>query len=494
MLSLCHNEEWDVIEGILKNRTDIGQYLTETDGDGNTPILVCAQKGALSTMKLMYSLDNNIDFNRQNNNQLSPVLLAAKFGHVHVLRWLKTRKASFKVVDSERNTCTLLAASEGHLEALIWLVEKNRRHLNEKNVYDDTCLILAANGGHLEIIKWIVNKNRYLISDCDVYKQNCAILASINGYVDILEYVDTIDSSLKFSTNAEGASCCRLAVENGQLEVLKWLKSKGVNINSMFHDGTNSSIIAARGGLIDIVNWLITREDYPSHQLNDCLLNAVNSQHIELAKHLVSNTKASLRARDRRGSTCLLLAAYHGNFELMSWLLSQGCSLSEKDNDGDTCLLLACYSGKIETIKWIISQGALITERNDEGLSCILIAAKTDNIELAKWLLDNGASLDDRTNNLDTCLIVAARHGCLDMVKWLVNEKGRSLDEMNIFGTCIMNAALCQKLDVALWMLQNGSTLEENLCLSKKNCEDILKDNGLYDIIKQMYSTKSGRK
>ena len=65
-----------------------------------------------------------------------------------------------------------------------------------------------------------------------------------------------------------------------------------------------------------------------------------------------------------------------------------------------------------------------------------------------------------------------------------------------------MNAATNRHVDCVVWMLSNGSSLDENTKLrydgtvinNKYSCEDILKNNGLYEKVKRLYSTKSSRK
>ena len=72
---------------------------------------------------------------------------------------------------------------------------------------------------------------------------------------------------------------------------------------------------------------------------------------------------------------------------------------------------------------------------------------------------------------------------------------------MNKQGTCLMNASKKSHEDLIVWMINNGSSLDENTYLgyngdirTSRTCTEILEDNGLYDKIKMIYSTKSGKK
>lgn len=97
--------------------------------------------------------------------------------------------------------------------------------------------------------------------------------------------------------------------------------------------------------------------------------------------------------------------------------------------------------------------------------------------------------------------LLATECGHFDLVKWLFSETTISLQSMNRNGTCIIQAALDNNIEMVVWMLNNGSLLDENTkldihgntvnCLS---CANILKQNGVYEDVKRVFTKKSFRK
>ena len=90
---------------------------------------------------------------------------------------------------------------------------------------------------------------------------------------------------------------------------------------------------------------------------------------------------------------------------------------------------------------------------------------------------------------------MASKQGHLELIKYLVIEKGCSLQEMNTAGTCIMNASKYKHIECVVWMLNNGSSLDENTCLTIVNpCKTILQNNGRLKDVEILFKTKSSRK
>jgi ankyrin repeat protein len=87
----------------------------------------------------------------------TPLIYAAKYGHLDVVRVLLDGGAEVDRADSIRSTALHHAAFRGHLEVCRELLERGAT-VDPVNSWKDTPLHCAARGGHLSVVKLLVER------------------------------------------------------------------------------------------------------------------------------------------------------------------------------------------------------------------------------------------------------------------------------------------------------------------------------------------------
>jgi len=158
---------------------------------------------------------------------------AAKFGHLHVLQWLRWRGCLWN-----SSTCNM-AAEFGHLHILQWARE-NGCDWNERTCCD------AVIGGHLHILQWLRENG------CS-WDESICYFAAYGDHLHILQWA-----------RANGCdwdeSVVNTAAEEGNLSVLQWATENGCE-----WDSSELYESARRSGNQAVLNHVI--QCYHDHDL-----------------------------------------------------------------------------------------------------------------------------------------------------------------------------------------------------------------------------------
>ena len=114
------------------------------------------------------------------------------------------------------------------------------------------------------------------------------------------------------------------------------------------------------------------------------LADAARANDVPLMESLLQGG-ADLNAKDARGFSALMLAAYSGCEEAFRWLVSQGADVNS-DAGGNTVLMGAAFKGHLGMVKLLVEKGADPTRRNAQGMDAHDFAAQFGQAETAAYL------------------------------------------------------------------------------------------------------------
>ncbi|WP_336298516.1 MULTISPECIES: ankyrin repeat domain-containing protein [Zeaxanthinibacter] len=129
-----------------------------------------------------------------------------------------------------------------------------------------------------------------------------------------------------------------------------------------------------------------------------------------------------VNARDQRGSTPLILAAYYNHSSIVSELLDYNAPIDEKDAAGNTALMGVCFKGFGDIAKQLIDAGADVNATNAMGGSCLIFAITFKHVGIAKLLIEHGADTKAKDARGNTALDHARMQEVKPLIELLENH------------------------------------------------------------------------
>jgi ankyrin repeat protein len=162
--------------------------------------------------------------------------------------------------------------------------------------------------------------------------------------------------------------------------------------------------------------------------------------------------KALINAKGSDNQTALMIAAAHGNREIVALLLEKGAGLELKDQNGETALLKAVSgSFNMETVNLMLAKGADVNAKDSKGVTVLMKSAMNAcSKDMLKALLEKGADIKAKDDSGNTILMLVAMYfsdaGILDVL--IAN--GADITAVNQYGETVIFIAVRNRLPAAL--------------------------------------------
>ncbi|KAK5125379.1 hypothetical protein LTR85_000488 [Meristemomyces frigidus] len=280
----------------------------------------------------------------QNGIGLSPLAVAAVYGHRRVVELLLQYGSRIDSATPKTLTPLHLAAAGGHKAVVQALLRSNGIAVDAKDDGGHTPLDHAVRGNRVGVVKLLLSKSDFGVHSTDVACES-----------EIMRYISTplINAWII-----------------GDLAMLK------VVLSCNRIDGT----------LCDVWGQTLL------HYISGPKLQAASILDIEKTRLLIDSGKLSLDCKDKEGCTPLMTAAKHGDAQLVKLLLASGkVDVRATNKDDDTPLLYAVGFGQAEVVK-------LLLQTTDPGLhhmrggawSPLLVAVDAGRFEIVRLLVSSG--------------------------------------------------------------------------------------------------------
>lgn len=313
------------------------------------------------------------------------------------------------------------ATRGGHIELINFFLEKlGEDGLDE--TWADECLYEAAKGGHLHLVKYFLQEGA---TDLNLGLQAAVEGGDLNivkffvkeGADDFLRGLESSASkgNLKLARYflARGAkptqNIFKLACGSGNLELVELLFSRLYVVNTRIDEnekigGLNNGLLeAASSGHLEVVKFLI---EQGASNLNKALKKAAQYWKEDIVYFLLENGETDMNAG-------LIGAARSGNVNLTNLLLTYGA-----DNVQEALEQSIKY-GKLDTFKFLAVRDVDLNNVNIEII-------ENDNIYMFKF----GEKL--LKFDLNVALKIAAENGSLDILDYLVEKGATNIKEAAI--------------------------------------------------------------
>lgn len=138
--------------------------------------------------------------------------------------------------------------------------------------------------------------------------------------------------------------------------------------------------------------------------------------------------------------TGLMVAAWHGNVEMMALFVARGANPRRANRNGEQPVQLAAWNGHEAAVKWLLERGGVLN-REGNNWGALHYAVFNGHSKLANELIASGADVNARSPNGSTPLMLAAREGREDLIKVLF-ESGADAKAQNDWGDNALTLAM----------------------------------------------------
>jgi len=199
-----------------------------------------------------------------------------------------------------------------------------------------TPLTLASRCGHLNLVQWLVEAKAG-VDSVSIFGWSPLIAAAEKGHLEIVKYLLSQGEPVDLNrTTNDGVSAVLAATHAGHFSIVQFLVHAGATIN-IARNGRGLLGVAAAGGHLDLVKWLVTEKHVEVDQIqNDGRLAldlAIEVNHIELVRWLLQEGRASVNACVRWSA--LRLALLQGHVKIVRLLVLAGARLEAPESIPD---------------------------------------------------------------------------------------------------------------------------------------------------------------
>jgi ankyrin repeat protein len=127
----------------------------------------------------------------------------------------------------------------------------------------------------------------------------------------------------------------------------------------------------------------------------------------------------------------LLTACAEGNVDQVAAQVARGFDVrGVKDDEDNTCLGLAVFNQQVDLVKYLVEQGCNAAEGDKYGTVLMTACGDAGNLNIVKYLVDHGADVTVHNDVGNTCIGLAESFGRDDVVQYLKSLPGERGTEM----------------------------------------------------------------
>ncbi|EFR00861.1 hypothetical protein MGYG_03865 [Nannizzia gypsea CBS 118893] len=300
-----------LLQAILERRADQHNFdINVRDGCGHTPLILASKHGHIATVQLLLHSDkanidakgninrkwhikpfsmflpdtNKVDINAKDNNGMTPLISASRYGHEAIVKiLLNTKKVDINAKNKNSMTPLISAACYGNEAIVKALLNTKKVDVNAKDNLDRTALIYTSKRGHEAIVKILLNTGQADINVKDQWGRSALIYASESGHTAVVEILLNTDKVDIDGKDKMDMTALIHASERGHEVMVKMLLNTcKADINAKDQWGKSALMYASDGG------------------------------HTAVVEILLNTDKVDVNAKDQWGTSALMYASKYG--------------------------------------------------------------------------------------------------------------------------------------------------------------------------------------
>ncbi|XP_058219975.1 protein ACCELERATED CELL DEATH 6-like [Rhododendron vialii] len=361
------------------------------------------------------------------------------------------------------------SAKTGNTLLLIQLLDENPGLVLNLTPHENTPLHIAARFGNKNVVAEIYNRQKSLLTWPNLDGDTPLHVAARAGHFTTVFFIveEILSSSFRDIENRPtmGIEMLRLlnkakntalheAVRNRHLRVVEFLIKVYPELAGLVNNvGESPLYFAAREGMLEIVNWILTAAPSSACGGSDgqtALHAAVVEGHFDVIESLVRAKPQLVKETDHHGRTPLYSAASSGDHRTVQRLLQlDTATVYTSDKEGQSPLHIAASKGHSNIIKVIVhhcpDSGELLDLRGRNILHAAVLSGKLNVVRYVLETKELEGLIDQSDNEGNTPLHLATMERKTLIVRYLmwdkradpraINNMGRTaVDHGNSFG------------------------------------------------------------
>ncbi|PSN55708.1 hypothetical protein C0J52_09025 [Blattella germanica] len=382
--------------------------------------------------------------------------LAAKVGHIHILRYLVVELGCNVKSLNNCNQTLLKATRTGNILGVKCLLNK----LADVNIMDNnnsTALDIAIKNGDLELIKYLHERGA-------LWRKEIFFSAIKNGYTDVIHYFLKNEGELQ-QRNERNQTMLHIACQLVRCQSVVYLIFNGIHMDIQDQSGRTALHYAVESGNLFNVSCLIQHgasvfiEDFTG---SIPLHTAAGRGIYNVSKYLIKH-HSPIDAHNMLMQTPLFIAAINGHEKICRALIQAGAGIFVKDANGVFLWDLLQTKGQDNVIRIFQERAIGLLSVTSTEPTALHRAAERGDIRCVKRLLGEGVPIDCGDHLGRTALWRASFNGHSSIVE-LLCEEGSGSTIPDLMGIKPIHAASSQKYyNIVETLLKNYIHLSDNV-------------------------------
>ena len=378
----------EILSCLIENGADINKRRM----DNQTPLMVAVEKGLVSVATFLIEHGADVDLQNENGNTALHYALYGSDVSCEILSCLIGSGADVNGVNKVKHTPLMIAAKRGHLNALTLLIKHGAHDVDLQDSDGYTALHYAVYGSDIscEILSCLIG----IGADVNARTNNGVtplMIAAEEGHINAVTSLVKCGANVDLQ-DKDGQTALDHALYGSDVssDILSCLIGSGADVNARRNNRGTPLMIAAENGHINAVTTLVkcgANVDLQDEDGQTALHYAMSSPEdsiCEVLSCLIKNG-ADVNAHAFHNETPLMLASCRGPVDVVTFLIEHGADVKLQDKDGDTALHYAArFSPNI--VKKLLNLGASHM-CNHQGLTPLHEACICGNIPVVEYLI-----------------------------------------------------------------------------------------------------------
>ncbi|XP_010776598.1 ankyrin repeat and SAM domain-containing protein 6 isoform X1 [Notothenia coriiceps] len=388
-----------------------------TDEEGNTALQFASASGHENLVRFLLRKGASVD--SRNNYGWTPLMQAARFGHLTVAHILLENGAEINGRNRLGASVLTMAARGGHTHVVKLLLESGAY----ADDYDHLAIAAEAvsNG----------NNNNSCSGNGFGGSESCLgdgggrefmdiialMVASQHGHEATVRLLLEWGSDVNFSQKTTGWGPLMVATLSGKVAVAQQLVERGADPDRINVLSNTAFELAMQLKQRDIKAYLdsitTVRPQTDDERRRPDVFSALKLGNSQLVKEILEEDPTQVNSSNQEGASPLMIAAVSGQLEVVQLMVDKKADIDKQDGvHGWTALMQATYHGNKDIVKYLLSQGADVNLRAKNGYTAfdLVMLLNDPDTELVRLLASVCMQVDkDKSKHRGKALITRSK-------------------------------------------------------------------------------------